>query len=54
MSLATMFADDTPASSGETGSPAWLPDETWPLSYEHTQRRHHDGRFTGWYPPSAA
>ncbi|RSN05964.1 hypothetical protein DMC63_37780 [Streptomyces sp. WAC 05977] len=51
-SLAATLAEDS--ASGDAASPAWVPDETWPLSYEHTQRLQHHGRIPGWHPPTAA
>ena len=50
--LAATLAEDT--TSGDADPPPWVPDETWPLSYEHTRGLQHHGRIPGWHPPTAA
>ncbi|AHJ58523.1 hypothetical protein [Amycolatopsis keratiniphila] len=37
------------------GAPAWVPDETWSVPYDHVRHlQQHRGRTSGWHPPTAA
>ncbi len=54
-SLAAVVAEETGDGQSDTSAPAWLPDETCPVPYDHVRHlQQHGDPFAGWYPTSAA